>query len=111
MEKKYRVGNVTCQSCVALIEKILKSTPGVTDAKVNLATEELFISFDDSIVKEEDIKNKIVSLGYSLEEVKDLKTVVFVIKGLHCQSCVGTVEKIGSGMKGVDSIVVNLATE
>ena len=111
MEKKYRVGNVTCQSCVALIEKILKSTPGVTDAKVNLATEELFISFDDSIVKEEDIKNKIVSLGYSLEEVKDLKTVVFVIKGLHCQSCVGTVEKIVSGMKGVDSIVVNLATE
>lgn len=111
MEKRYRVGNVTCQSCVALIEKILKSTEGVKDAKVNLATEELFVNFDESIIKEDEVKNKIVPLGYTLDEIRDVKTVVFSIKGLHCQSCVGTVEKIVSGMKGVDSIVVNLATE
>ena len=111
MEKRYRVGNVTCQSCVALIEKILTSTQGINNAKVNLATEELFVNFDEKVIKEEDVKNKIVPLGYTLEEIKDLKTVIFSIKGLHCQSCVGTVEKIISGMKGVDSIVVNLATE
>lgn len=111
MEKRYRVGNVTCQSCVALIEKILKSTEGVKDAKVNLATEELFVNFDESIIKEDEVKNKIVPLGYTLDEIRDVKTVVFSIKGLHCQSCVGTVEKIVSGMKGVESIVVNLATE
>lgn len=111
MEKRYRVGNVTCQSCVALIEKILKSTEGIKDAKVNLATEELFVNFDESIIKEDEVKNKIVPLGYTLDEIRDVKTVVFSIKGLHCQSCVGTVEKIVSGMKGVESIVVNLATE
>lgn len=111
MEKRYRVGNVTCQSCVALIEKILKSTEGVKDAKVNLATEELFVNFDESIIKEDEVKNKIVPLGYTLDEIRDVKTVVFSIKGLHCQSCVGTVEKIVSGIKGVESIVVNLATE
>lgn len=111
MEKRYRVGNVTCQSCVALIEKILKSTEGVKDAKVNLATEELFVNFDESIIKEDEVKNKIVPLGYTLDEIRDVKTVIFSIKGLHCQSCVGTVEKIVSGMKGVESIVVNLATE
>ncbi|MCQ8212308.1 heavy metal translocating P-type ATPase [Cetobacterium somerae] len=111
MEKRYRIGNVTCQSCVALIEKILTSTQGINNAKVNLATEELFVNFDEKVIKEEDVKNKIVPLGYTLEEIKDLKTVIFSIKGLHCQSCVGTVEKIISGMKGVDSIVVNLATE
>ncbi|MGL4646603.1 MAG: cation transporter, partial [Cetobacterium sp.] len=38
VEKRYRVGNVTCQSCVALIEKILKSTNGIEEARVNLAT-------------------------------------------------------------------------
>lgn len=111
MEKRYRVGNVTCQSCVALIEKILKSTEGIKDAKVNLATEELFVNFDESIIEEDEVKNKIVPLGYTLDEIRDVKTVVFSIKGLHCQSCVGTVEKIVSGMKGVESIVVNLATE
>ena len=96
---------------MALIEKILKSTEGVKDAKVNLATEELFVNFDESIIKEDEVKNKIVPLGYTLDEIRDVKTVVFSIKGLHCQSCVGTVEKIVSGMKGVESIVVNLATE
>lgn len=111
MEKRYRVGNVTCQSCVALIEKILKSTNGIEEARVNLATEELFVKFDEKIISEDEVKNKVTSLGYTLDEIKDLKTVTFVIKGLHCQSCVGTVEKIVSGMKGVESIVVNLATE
>ena len=111
MEKRYRVGNVSCQSCVALIEKILTSTQGVNSAKVNLATEELFVNFDEKVITEEDVKNKIVPLGYTLEEIKELKTVIFSIKGLHCQSCVGTVEKIISGIKGVESIVVNLATE
>lgn len=111
MEKRYRVGNVTCQSCVALIEKILNSTNGIENAKVNLATEELFIKFDEKIINEDEIKNKIVPLGYTLDEVKNLKIATFAIKGLHCQSCVGTVEKIISGVKGVDSIVVNLASE
>ncbi|WP_407536100.1 heavy metal translocating P-type ATPase [Cetobacterium somerae] len=111
MEKRYRVGNVTCQSCVALIEKILKSTNGIEEARVNLATEELVVKFDEKVIKEDEVKNKIVPLGYSLDEIKDLKTVTFIIKGLHCQSCVGTVEKIVSGMKGVESIAVNLATE
>lgn len=111
MEKRYRVGNVTCQSCVALIEKILKSTNGIEEARVNLATEELVVKFDEKVIKEGEVKNKIVPLGYSLDEIKDLKTVTFIIKGLHCQSCVGTVEKIVSGMKGVESIAVNLATE
>ncbi|MGL4800631.1 MAG: heavy metal translocating P-type ATPase, partial [Cetobacterium sp.] len=111
MEKRYRVGNVTCQSCVALIEKILKSTNGIEEARVNLATEELVVKFDEKVIKEVEVKNKIVPLGYSLDEIKDLKTVTFIIKGLHCQSCVGTVEKIVSGMKGVESIAVNLATE
>lgn len=42
---------------------------------------------------------------------KDIKIESFMIKGLHCQSCVSTVEKIISGMNGVQSIAVNLATE
>ncbi len=111
MKRRYRVGNVTCQSCVALIEKILKSTEGVIEAGVNLATEELFVEYDEKKITEADFIQKLTALGYTTEEIKDLKTVTFSIKGLHCQSCVGTVEKVISGMKGVDSIVVNLASE
>lgn len=111
MKKKYRVGNVTCQSCVALIEKILNSTDGVNEARVNLATEELFVDFDEKTINEDSFKNKITVLGYSVNEVKKLKTVTFLIKGLHCQSCVSMSEKVISGMDGVESVNVNLATE
>ena len=111
MNKKYKLGNVTCQSCVALIEKILNSSEGIKEARVNLATEELFVDFDDKIISEDSFKNKITVLGYSVDEIKDLKVVTFLIKGLSCQSCVAKVEKVVSEMKGVDSINVNLATE
>jgi Cu+-exporting ATPase len=33
------VGGMTCASCVARVERVLKKTPGVRDATVNLATE------------------------------------------------------------------------
>src|SRR5690554_2956145 len=33
------------------------------------------------------------------------------IAGMHCASCVGRVEKVLGNVKGVESVVVNLATE
>src|ERR1700761_529690 len=33
------VGGMTCASCVARVERVLKKTPGVREANVNLATE------------------------------------------------------------------------
>lgn len=111
MLKKFKVGNVTCQSCVSLIEKILKSTEGIEEANVNLATEELSVAFDENKVTEDEFKNKITMLGYTVEDLKDTKEVIFAISGLHCQSCVSNVEKIISGLNGVENISVNLATE
>ena len=35
----FGVGGMTCASCVAHVEKALKSVPGVIEASVNLATE------------------------------------------------------------------------
>jgi len=36
---RLRIGEMTCASCVARVEKALKQVPGVIDAEVNLATE------------------------------------------------------------------------
>ena len=38
------ISGMTCASCVARVEKALKKVPGVTDAAVNLATEEAQIT-------------------------------------------------------------------
>ena len=37
---------MTCASCVAVIEKTLAKTPGVTSGVVNLATEKLSATYD-----------------------------------------------------------------
>ncbi|MBK4738177.1 heavy metal translocating P-type ATPase [Noviherbaspirillum pedocola] len=38
------ISGMTCASCVARVEKVLKRVPGVTDASVNLATEKAQVS-------------------------------------------------------------------
>lgn len=40
---------MTCASCVAHVSRALKKVPGVTDASVNLATEQAFISHDAGV--------------------------------------------------------------
>nr|WP_307775880.1 heavy metal translocating P-type ATPase [uncultured Cetobacterium sp.] len=111
MEKKYKLGNVTCQSCVSLIEKVLGSLEGIEEVKVNLATEEMNVKYNEEIISEKTFIDKMEALGYSAKEIKKLKTTVFAIKGLSCQSCVSTVEKTVGNLKGVEEITVNLATE
>lgn len=112
MEKKFKIGNVTCQSCVALIEKVLSGTEGIEESKVNLATEELTVKFDENKISEKEFKEKLEMLGYTIEDIKsNLKEVLFSISGLHCQSCVANVEKIIGNLDGVENISVNLATE
>jgi len=43
--------------------------------------------------------------------VSDEKKVVVGVTGMHCASCVASVEKALKNVKGVSSVVVNLATE
>ncbi|MBA4058117.1 MAG: hypothetical protein C0490_25595, partial [Marivirga sp.] len=38
-ELSFKVGGMTCASCVARVEKALEAVPGVETATVNLATE------------------------------------------------------------------------
>lgn len=42
------VTGMHCASCVSHVEKGIKSVPGVTDARVNLATNEAAVTFDDA---------------------------------------------------------------
>ena len=59
-----------CQSCVTLIERSLNKLEGVQTAVVNLATEKAAVSFDTSILKEQDILDAIAKRGYRASPVK-----------------------------------------
>ena len=41
----------------------------------------------------------------------NVKSKIYKIKGMHCASCISSVEKLITSFQGVDSAVANLALE
>ncbi len=73
----YRIGSATttfgirgmhCASCVAPIEEVLRRTPGVVEATVNLAAEEARVEYLPSLATLEALKRAVESTGYQVAE-------------------------------------------
>ena len=62
------VRGMTCASCVKRVEDALKSSEGVADAAVNLATEQATIRYFPSIVTVNDIRKIVRDAGYEIPE-------------------------------------------
>ena len=101
------ITGMTCTTCAATIEKGLSETPGVEQAKVNFAAEKAYIEYDPSKVDLAKIKGTISRLGYGTATKKS----IFPVSGMTCASCVARVEQTLSGVSGVISANVNLASE
>ncbi|MFZ0283520.1 MAG: heavy metal translocating P-type ATPase [Bacteroidales bacterium] len=57
---------MSCASCASNVESRLNSQPGVVKAAVNLATQVATIEFMPSVVKPQNLKETITSIGYDL---------------------------------------------
>lgn len=64
------VTGMSCASCVARVEKVLKSVPGVSDASVNLGTEQAWVDAAPS-VSVEALAAALGKAGYRAEPVVD----------------------------------------
>jgi Cu+-exporting ATPase len=109
-KKTLQVEGMHCASCVSAVEKSLKDTKGVEDATVNLATDSAFVTLDEQRGTDEDLKKAVENAGYSLTE-DELQTRTLKVEGMHCASCVNTVEDWLMRLDGVQEAAVNLATE
>ncbi|MHB1187829.1 heavy metal translocating P-type ATPase [Thiobacillus sp.] len=98
------IQGMTCASCSARVEKVLKQLPGVTDATVNLATETATVSGE---VDAAAIQRAIEKAGFSVPT----ESLVLSITGMTCASCSSRVEKALAKVPGVLEASVNLATE
>lgn len=69
MKKKFNipVEGMTCASCVARVEKVVKKFDGVEDVTVNFATEKLSFEADDKEVDLNEIAKRIDEYGYKLK--------------------------------------------
>lgn len=78
---------------------------------MNLATEQLNVRFDDSIITAADIENAVSKAGYKAEEIQETKKVTIPVEGMTCAACVRAVERALKKLTGVKEAQVNLATE
>ncbi|MBI5215746.1 MAG: copper-translocating P-type ATPase [Ignavibacteriae bacterium] len=60
------VEGMTCASCVARVEKVLKKVEGVETANVNLATEKVTLSFNEAKTNYEQLATVVEEAGYKL---------------------------------------------
>ena len=112
LEKKtLAVKGMTCASCSARIEKVLSSREGIKAVAVNLAAETMEVEWDKTKLSLDDIAGQVKGLGFELEIPSSEVTLDLAIKGMTCASCSARIEKVVSGLDGVRTMQVNLATE
>ncbi|WP_315074154.1 heavy metal translocating P-type ATPase [uncultured Clostridium sp.] len=108
-KKAFRIEGMTCSACANRVERFVKKLEGVNIANVNFATETLNVEFDENILNSENIEGAVVKAGYGVK--KNLKTYTFKVEGMTCSACSSRVERVTKKLNGVQSSVVNLATE
>jgi Cu+-exporting ATPase len=68
MQQILSIGGMTCAACAARIEKKVGKLDGIARANVNLASEKLFVEFDDSKLRLDAIKDTVTSIGYQVRD-------------------------------------------
>jgi len=110
---KVPVQGMHCAACSSRIERVVGGLTGVSSAVVNLAEETLDLSWDESALPFDEVRQRVAALGFELGEDtrQTAETVLLQIGGMHCAACSSRIEKVVGQMPGVKSVAVNLTTE
>lgn len=66
IKKSFPVLNMHCAGCANNVERTVKNLPGITEASVNLATNTLFVSYEDHSLTPGSIRAAVLAAGYDL---------------------------------------------
>lgn len=64
-KNSFPVTGMTCASCAASVESVLKHTEGVFDASVNFASSSVLVDYDETVT-EEQLQNALREVGYDI---------------------------------------------
>ncbi|HEY5974813.1 MAG TPA: heavy metal translocating P-type ATPase, partial [Geobacteraceae bacterium] len=107
----FHISGMSCVNCAGRIEKALNGAPGIGRAAVNFAMEELLVEYDAAVMDLRAIEAAVTGLGYGIAARPAAGELRFGVRGMHCASCVATLEKKLLASPGVTTAVVNLAQE
>ncbi|URA11267.1 heavy metal translocating P-type ATPase [Thermospira aquatica] len=106
---KLKIEGMSCTSCALNIEKALKKSDIILEAKVDFASKEaeIFLKDEKDIEKAIDIVKQTGYNAYPKEE----KEIIFNVEGMSCTSCEKRVEKALRKIDGVTDVWVSLSTK
>lgn len=107
----FNIAGMSCVNCAGRIETRLREHPAIVTASVNFATEDLRVEYDERRLDLPQIVSLITELGYTATVSRSSGDLRFAVRGLHCASCVATLEKKLLSHPSISTAVVNLARE
>ncbi|MFH1229648.1 MAG: copper ion binding protein [Candidatus Aenigmatarchaeota archaeon] len=124
------IEGMDCNDCVALIESTLSKMHGIEKTRLSLVEKKAFVRFDSSKTSTGEIRNVIEGIkgmNYKTEissdedqddlddpddeDEKEIQEEVINLKGMHCKSCVETIEEEIGSLKGIESVKASLAED
>ena len=101
---RFRLEGMTCASCVARAERVLRAVPGVVSARVNLADDSADVSFTAPASRAA-VAAALDRAGYPPRQ----SVLRLSVEGMTCAACTGRVERVLQAQPGVISVRANLA--
>lgn len=71
----YPVKGMTCAACARSVENMLKMTEGINSAKVNYASGQVQVNYDEDTAGFEEMQTAVQAIGYDLAEIVDLDKI------------------------------------
>lgn len=107
----FRVGGVTCSSCVASIETALERLDGVENVAVSVLQGQAVVKYLPDTLSAKEIKEAVEDTGFEVEEFPEQEITIsrLRIKGMACTSCSESTERALLMLDGVKKAVVGLA--
>ena len=72
--EKYNITGMSCSACSARIEKTLQKLPGISTITVNLLTNSMQVSYDETILSSAEIIQAVIKAGYGASLPNATKT-------------------------------------
>lgn len=107
----FQVEGMTCASCSSAVERATRKMEGVDISNVNLSTEKLTLTYDETLIDAAKIMETVKKAGYEAKPINKDKKVKLPIEGMTCAACSQAIERKLGKMDGIDFVSVNLATE
>ncbi len=72
IKEEYIIEGMSCAACSATVEKVTRKLDGVEESSVNLTTNKMTITYDDTKVDKDSIEDKVIKAGYGIKRIDSI---------------------------------------